>query len=133
MESVGILESIENLGLKVVGDNLPESGRIAGISPCEIEGDIYKNISKSILSMRLSPTRNNFEKIISCDIKEIKEKEVQGVIFITQKYCEAYDYLYSVYEKKLRSEGIKSLKIALTNSESYKKCELQLGAFADVI
>ena len=133
LQSASILETLENSGLKVVADNFPESGRLISTCPCETDGDIYKNISKSILSMRLSPTQNNFEKIISDDIKEIKEKDVRGVIFITQKYCEAYDYLYSVYEKKLRSEGIKSLKITLTNSDSYKKCELSLGAFADMI
>ena len=131
--SVGILEDIKNIGFKVVGDNFPESGRLASISSCETDGDVYKNIAESIMSMRLSPTQNNFEKIISRDIREIMEKKVRGVIFITQKYCEPYEYLYSVYEKKLRAKGIKSLKILLTNSESYKKSELALEAFADMV
>ncbi len=133
LTSENVLNVIENSGFKVVGDNLPESGRLANRKPCEIAGDIYINIAKNILSSRLSPTQNNFSEIIKDDINEIKSKKAQGVIFLTQKYCEAYDYLYSVYEKKLNSEGIKSIKISLTNSEGSKKFELALEAFADMI
>lgn len=127
------LDTLENSGLNVVGDNLPESGRLASTSHCKTDGDIYKNISESILSARLSPTQNNFGEILERDIAEIREKKVSGVIFLTQKYCEPYDYLYSVYEKRLRAEGIKSLRISLTNSDDYKKSELAIEAFSDMI
>ncbi len=96
LTSEGILDTLESSGLNVVGDNLTESGRLASITPCKTDGDIYKNISESILSARLSPTQNNFGDILERDLKEIKEKKVKGVIFLTQKYCEPYDYLYSV-------------------------------------
>ncbi len=133
LTDLDILEVMEKSKLRVVGDNLPESGRLVSTIPCKIDYDIYKNIATSILSGRLSPTQNNFGEIIANDIREIKEKEVNGVIFLTRKYCEAYDYLYSVYEKKLRLEGIKSLKISLANSEDHKKFELALEAFSDMI
>lgn len=133
LTSDGILDTLENSGLNVVGDNLPESGRLASAEPCKTEGDIYKNISESILSARLSPTQNNFGEILERDFAEIREKKVSGVIFLTQKYCEPYDYLYSVYEKRLRAEGIKSLRISLSNSDDYKKSELAIEAFSDMI
>ncbi len=129
----GILDTLERSGLNVVGDGLPESGRLVSAAPCKIDGDIYKNISESILSARLSPTQNNFGEILERDIKEIKEKKAVGVIFLTQKYCEPYDYLYSVYEKRLAAEGIRSLKISLSNSEDYKSSELAVEAFSDMI
>ncbi len=133
LTSDGILDTLENSGLNVVGDNLPESGRLVSAAPCKIDGNIYKNISESILSARLSPTQNNFGEILERDIAEIREKKVGGVIFLTQKYCEPYDYLYSVYEKRLRAEGIRSLKISLSNSDDYKKSELAIEAFSDMI
>ena len=133
LTSDGILDTLESSGLKVVGDNLPESGRLASAVPCKTDGDIYKNISESILSARLSPTQNNFGEILERDVSEIREKKVSGVIFLTQKYCEPYDYLYSVYEKRLRAEGIKSLRISLSNSDDYKKFELAIEAFSDMI
>lgn len=133
MTSDGITDILENCGLKTVGDNLPESGRIASRPPCDINGDIYKNISASILSARLSPTQDNFNDILRSDLEEIKAKKVRGVIFITQKYCEPYDYLYSVYEKMLEAEGIKSLKICVSDPEEHKRSELAIEAFADMI
>ena len=133
LTSDGILDTLEDSGLNVVGDNLPESGRLASAAPCKIDGNIYKNIAESILSARLSPTQNNFGEVLEHDIAEIREKKACGVIFLTQKYCEPYDYLYSVYEKRLRAEGIKSLRISLSNSDDYKKSELAIEAFSDMI
>lgn len=133
LASERILDTLENSGLKVVGDNLPESGRLASAIPCETEGDIYKNISKSMLSARLSPTQNNFGEILEHDLREIRKKKACGVIFLTQKYCEPYDYLYSVYERRFREDGIKSLKISLSSSDDYKKSELAIEAFSDMI
>lgn len=133
LTSEKILEVLTNSGFKVVGDNLPESGRLITRKPCEIDGDIYINIAKSILSSRLSPTQNNFKEIIKTDISEIKSKKAEGVIFLAQKYCEPYDYLYSVYRKALDFEGIKCVKISTANQEDSKKLELALEAFSDVI
>lgn len=131
--SEDILETMEKCGLVVVGDNLPESGRLASAPPCKASGDLYRNIARSILSNRLSPTQNNFKGILEHDLAEIREKGVRGVIFLTQKYCEPYDYLYSVYEERLKSEGVPIIKISLQGSLDYRKSELALEAFADMI
>lgn len=131
--SEDILEIMENCGLVVVGDNLPESGRLACAPSCETAGDVYRNIARNILSRRLSPTQNNFKRILEYDLAEIKKKGVRGVIFLAQKYCEPYDYLYSVYERRLASEKIPILKISFQNSLDRRKSELALGAFSDII
>ena len=133
LTSEEILATFEKSGLKVVGDNLPELGRLVSATPCDVKGDVYMNISKSILSARPSPTQNNFAAILENDMRVIKEKEINGVIFLTQKYCEPYDYLYSVYEKRLKNDGIHSLKISLSDSEDYRKSELAIEAFSDMI
>ncbi len=131
--SVDILETMEKCGLVVVGDNLPESGRLACTPPCATTGDLYRNIAESMLSNRLSPTQNHFRKILERDLAEIRQKEVRGVIFLTQKYCEPYDYLYSVYEKRLESAGVPILKISFHHSLDPGKAELPLEAFSDTI
>ena len=63
----------------------------------------------------------------------IKSRDIKGVIFVTQKYCEPYDYLYSVYKKMLDVNNIPSLKISLTNSRDEKNAGLLLETFADMI
>ena len=81
--------------------------------------------------MRHSPTQNSFRGLISRDISEIEEKNVNGVIFVIQKYCEPYEYLYPVYKKELDKRGISSVKISPDHSEDCAKAVLLLEAFAD--
>lgn len=129
----GIAEIIENSGLKVVGDNLPESGRLAYALQANSGGDPYKEVARSILSRRLSPSQNNFREILRMDMEEIEKKEVQGVIVVTQKYCEPYDYLCHVYKKALNYKGIPLLKISLSGAEDRRKTALAIEAFSEMI
>lgn len=128
-----IVETIEKNGMKIVGDNLPESGRLAHTPAVDINHDIYREIAKSILGSRLSPSQSNFSEILHRDMEEIKKKDVRGVIFVTQKFCEPYDYLYSVYKNVLDDKGILSLKISLSDSKDSRKTQLAIEAFADMI
>jgi len=133
LSNLSIVDMIENCGMKIVGDNLPESGRLISTPDVNLSGDIILNVARSSLGKRLSPTQNNFKNIIEKDIKEIESKNVNGVIFIIQKYCEPYDYLFSVYIKVLHEMNIPVLKLILADSEDNRKVQLQLEAFADAI
>ncbi len=126
-----IAKDVEAAGLNVAGDSLPESGRLVSARPMDPEGDPYLEIAAHILSMRHSPTQNSFRGLISRDISEIEEKNVNGVIFVIQKYCEPYEYLYPVYKKELDKRGISSVKISPDHSEDRAKAVLLLEAFAD--
>ena len=133
LSNIEIAKMMEEAGLTVVGDTLPESGRLVSMRPAGLSGDIYREIAASMLSARLSPTQNSFRTIFLRDIEEIGRKSAKGVIFITQKYCEAYDYLYSAYSSALDARGIPSLKLTVTDTEDTRKAALALEAFADTI
>lgn len=133
LSNTKIARMIEDVGLTVVGDTLPESGRLISAQPVELSGNIYKKIVSSMLSMRLSPTQNSFKTILAEDFQEMKKKSVKGVIFITQKYCEAYDYLYALYKGALDALEIPVLKITVNDTEDTRKAALALEAFADTI
>lgn len=126
-----IVDVIESNGMGIVGDNLPESGRIQGRVVDENAGDLFREISEDILDRRMSPTQNNFGQILDKDINEIKRVKAEGVIFVTQKYCESYDYLFSVYKRRLDKEKIPIIQISLLNSQDEKKVEMSLEAFSD--
>lgn len=128
-----IAKMIEDSGMKIVGDNLPESGRLASAPEIPDGNDIYKGIAQSILSSRLSPSQNNFQKLMARDLEEIEDKDINGVIFVMQKYCEPYEYLYSVYKKTLDEKGIKSLKLSLSDMENGKNMALPIEAFSDTL
>lgn len=128
-----VADRIERSGIKIVGDNLPESGRLCTMSEIDPNGDLFHGISVSMLKGRLSPTQDNFRTILERDLAEIRKKAVQGVIFVTQKFCEPYDYLYFVYKKILDEQGIPVLKISLTGSRDGGKTDLAVEAFADLL
>ncbi len=133
MSNLDVAEMLEETGLAVVGDNLTESSRLFMAPPVLLTGNIYHNIAKNILQRRLSPTQDNFKKIIENDMKIIEEKKADGVIFITQKYCEPYDYLYAVYKKALDEKNIPNTKISLFNTEDLGKARLTIESFADIL
>lgn len=128
-----VADVLEKNGLKIVGDNLPESGRLRRMFTDETGGNIYETIADSILSHKLSPTQNNFEKIIQTDLKEIETKKVDAVVFATQNYCEAYDFLYVPYRKELEKRGIPSVKISFTNHGGANNLSLIVEAFAESV
>ena len=134
LAGIELSDCIEKAGMKVAGDDLPESGRIAVQSEsADSSEDIYLKIASDILSRRPSPTQDLFEELIKNDIAEIEEKGCRGVIFATQKYCEPYDYLFSVYKKVLDEKGIPVLQVQLSDSTDAGAHAFALEAFADII
>lgn len=134
LANTDIAKTIEDLGMTVVGDNLPESGRLATSKPvCPQGEDIYKYIAASILSNRLSPTQDNFTAILENDFEEMRSKGVRGIIYISQKYCEPYDYLFSVYKKMADERNINIVRLSLADSKDSGKMNLELEAFSDLL
>lgn len=133
LSDLSLAAAIEACGMKVVGDNLTESKRLFSAPAVPLQGDIYHHIAASILQNRLSPTQNNFRQILDCDLQEILKKEVQGVIFATQKFCEPYDYLYSVYKRMLDEHEIPVLHLSLTDTSENRKQKFALETFYDMI
>lgn len=133
MCGAGLASAIEEAGMNIVGDRLTESKRLFSAPPVSMDGDIYENIAASMLQNRTSPTQNDFASILKEDLAEIKSKGVRGVIFVTQKYCEPYDYLYSVYKKALDELSIPALRLVLTDSTDGRSFDAAIETFADII
>ena len=129
----GSASAIEKAGMNIVGDRLTESKRLFSAPPVPADGDIYENIAVSMLRNRTSPTQNDFASILQEDMEEIRRKGVRGVIFVTQKYCEPYDYLYSVYKKARDQVSVPTLKLTLTDSTDGRSFDAAIETFADII
>lgn len=128
-----IVKIMEDSGLTIVGDDLPEIGRLAFYEPVSTRGDLYRNVAKSILAMRKSPTEDQFQDVCDRDVNEIRNREAKGVIFVTQKYCEAYDYFFYRMKNRLDKIGIPSIQIPLSDSQDEGRSRLQIEAFADMM
>lgn len=133
LSNSGFAYSIERSGMKIVGDNLTESKRLFSMRPTGGRENIYEDMAESILGNKLSPTQNEFGEMLAGDLREVQEKDVKGVIFLTQKYCEPYDYLYSVYKKALDEKGIPVLKLTAVDSVDQSGADLVMESFADIL
>ena len=134
LSAVEFADAMEKAGLKVAGDNIPESGRLASRAGAPgAYDDIYLKIASDILCTEPSPTQDLFGETITRDIDEIREKGCRGVVFATQKYCEPYDYLFSVYKKALDEQGIPVLQVQLADSTDGKAHASALETFYDII
>lgn len=133
LSNLSIIDVIENSGLSIVGDTLPESGRLVSRKSVNVSSDIYMEIAQSILTARLSPTQNAFRWLIADDFDEISKKDARGIIFLTQKYCEPYDYLYSIYKAEADQREIPIIQLTMNNTQDDGKAALLIEAFADMI
>lgn len=128
-----IVSSVERAGLSVVGDRLTESKRWFSAPEVPAEGNLYENIAKSILYNCVSPTQDCFDAILEEDMREIRDKRVQGVIFVTQKFCEPYDFLFQPYKRMLDGQDISVLHITLSGSAERQNFDTRIESFADIL
>ena len=128
----GLIRQIEEAGLHIVGDRLPESRRLFSVPEVSTKGDLYENIAESLLAGLPSPSQDAFAEILKEDRDELVKKQVQGVIYITQKYCEPYDYLFPAYERMLDGLSIPVLRVTETGGGA-GNAALAIGTFADML
>ena len=131
--NIEIIRTIESVGLKIVGDDLPESGRLVSGKRISPGKDYYESIARNILEQHRSPSQNGFRTILENDIREIENKDISGVIFICQQYCEPYEYYYSLIKKELDQKGIQVLKLSLSGVDDLRRSTIALEAFADTL
>ncbi len=124
-----IAKSVEEKGFQVVGDYLPESGRLISAGEIDLEvKDLYCAVAENILSQNPSPSQNCFFESVKKIAEECSKKSVESIIYISQKYCEPYDYFYSILKQHIVNIPILHLTVCDTEDES--KVDLMLEAFA---
>ncbi len=128
-----LVRAVEEAGMNIVGDRLPESRRLIFAPEVASAGDIFRNIAESVLSSYTSPTQDDFSRILDEDREELLRTGARGVIFLTQKYCEPYDYLYPAYSSMAESLGVKCLRVVSSGGEAADGAALAIETFAGLL
>ena len=123
----------EAAGLQIVGDSLPESGRLTARPDAVPGADRYLSIAGSILSANLSPTQNGFRATLGRDLAQIRRRGAAGVLFLLQQYCEPYDYYYAAAKTALEDAGLPTASLSVSDTTDAGSARLTLEAFADVL
>lgn len=104
-----ILRIIEETGAIIVSDDL-DTGTRYFWNLVEESKKPLKAIAKRYLEVP-SPFRHPFEDRTDYLMNMVKEFRVDGVIFLTGKFCDPYLFDYPYLEKALREEGFPTLSL----------------------
>jgi benzoyl-CoA reductase/2-hydroxyglutaryl-CoA dehydratase subunit BcrC/BadD/HgdB len=111
IDDPGYLSVIESLGAVVVADRFCFGG-MPGLSPLPIEEDPVLGLARHALSttqcprmMRGAATRAAYV------LRKVREREVDGVVLATMKFCDLWGMESRLLADALREEGVPVLRV----------------------
>lgn len=111
VDDYALLNKIEQFGAYIVYDDITNGTRYCGLD-VGTEGDLYENIAKRYLSSGPSPTLNSDKRASSRSFGVlIDELDLDGIIFINQKFCEPHVHKYMEEVDILKNMGVNSLML----------------------
>jgi len=106
-----LLNKIEQFGAYIVYDDITNGTRYCGLD-VETEGNLYENIAKRYLLSAPSPTLNSDKHANKCSFGYlIDELDLDGIIYINQKFCEPHVHKYLEEVEILKNMGVNSLML----------------------
>jgi len=126
-----LLRIMESSGGLVVSDDLDTGSRyfcslIDGVAnPMESIGKRYFDLP--------SPYGSSFEDRIKHLHDMVKEFRVQGIVFLTRKFCDPYLFDYSVLGRALKEEGVPSILLEYEYPLAKASLKTRVEAFLEML
>lgn len=96
----------DELGLRVVGDDLCYGEKQFETSPELERSDPFGSLARGVLSRPPCPRFTDLEDRWEGLLRKMLERNTEAVIFFATKYCDAYSYDRPILGEKLRASGI---------------------------
>lgn len=111
VDDYALLNKIEQFGAYIVYDDITNGTRYCSLN-VETEGNLYENLAKRYLSSAPSPTLNSDKQASEQTFSNlIDELDLDGIIFINQKFCEPHVHKYLEEVDILKNMGVNSLML----------------------
>jgi benzoyl-CoA reductase subunit C len=108
-----LLEKIEDFGACLVYEDITNGARYCD-RDVEIQGDAYENIARRYLLASPSPTMNDTARTEADSFENrVRGLDLDGVIFINQKFCEPHVHNYLAKKDILREMRINCLMLEI--------------------
>jgi len=107
---VDILREIERGDTVVVAETAC-TGLASVIRDIPEDGDPLSDIAYFYLNVSACPTRVPTESWFEGTLRTASEYNTQGVVFIIEKYCDPFGFVYPDLRDKFKERGIPSIKI----------------------
>ena len=107
---IDILREIERRDAVVVAETACPSLRNV-IRDISEDGDPLSNIAYFYLNAGACPAKVPTESWFEETLRTVNEYNAQGVVFIIEKYCDPFGFVYPDLRDKFKERGIPSIKI----------------------
>jgi len=131
LDDPDILRLIEESGGLIVSDDL-DSGSRYFWSLVDNVGNPIENVSQRYLNIP-SPYRPDAKDRIEYFTDMIKEFQVEGVVFLTRKFCDPYLFDNSVLEQALRQRGVPFLRLEYEYPLAKASIKTRVEAFIEML
>jgi benzoyl-CoA reductase subunit C len=134
VDNYALLERIEQFRAIIVDDDITNGSRYCS---CDVEtrGDLYENLAKRYLSAGPSPTLNSNIKSDEQEfLDRIDKLDLDGVIYINQKFCEphVHNYFAKLGILKQRKVNVLMLEVEHTGLNISERDLLRIESFIEI-
>jgi benzoyl-CoA reductase subunit C len=134
-DNYALLDKIEQFGAIIVDDDITNGSRYCS-RDVETAGDLYENIARRYLFADPSPTLNSSIKTDEQAFqRRIDGLDLQGVIYINQKFCEphVHNYLSKLEILKQRKINVLMLEIEHAGLDTSERDLLRIESFVEIV
>jgi benzoyl-CoA reductase/2-hydroxyglutaryl-CoA dehydratase subunit BcrC/BadD/HgdB len=118
VDNVELVETIEQLGATIVGDDITNGSRYCDLD-VELGGNPYENLARRYLRSGPSPTMNaDGDNEVGRLRRRVRGLNPDGVIFAIQKFCEPHIHNYLSKRQVLAEMNVNTLMLALEHDEA---------------
>jgi bcr-type benzoyl-CoA reductase subunit C len=128
-----ILTIIEDLGTRIVGDDLCTGSRYFA-QPVETDGDPIAALADRYLHRVPCPAQYHPDPEPGEHLlKLVSDTQADGVVFVLQKFCDPHAFDYAMVKKKLDDAAVPHLRLEMEHAPALDQWRTRLQAFLEMI
>ena len=133
LDDPAILTIVEELGARIVGDDLCTGSRYfaqpveASDNPIAALADRY--LHRLPCPAKYHPDHQPGEHLL----RLVNETQADGVIFVLQKFCDPFAFDYAMVKEKLNAAAVPHLRLEMEHAPAIEQWRTRLQAFLEMI
>ena len=133
LDDPAILTIVEELGARIVGDDLCTGSRYFA-QPVEADDDPIAALADRYLKRlpcpaKYHPSRQPGEHLL----KLVSESKADGIVFVLPKFCDPHAFDYAMIKEKLDAAAVPHLRLEMEHAPALGQWRTRLQAFLEMI
>ena len=133
LDAPAILTTVEELGARIVGDDLCTGSRYFA-QPVEADGDPIAALADRYINRlpcpaKYHPDHEPGEHLL----KLLNETEADGIVFVLLKFCDPHAFDYAMIKEKLDAASVPHLRLEMEHAPALEQWRTRLQAFLEMI